>query len=148
MILLDTNVLSELRKASGGRIDPNVLAWAEREDAENFWLSAVTVQEIEFGILAAERRDSDKAVAFRTWLEGEVLTGFRSRILPYDVAVAQACAALHLPQTRPQRDAMIAATALVHHLTVATRNVRDFAGTGVRLIDPWAYRVGTGSGPL
>ena len=147
MTLLDTNVLSELRKAAGGRIDPNVLAWAEVEDAVKFWLSAVTIQEIEFGILSAERRDPAKAVAFRAWLDEEVLTGFGARILPYDVTVARVCAALHMPQTRPQRDAMIAATALVHDLTVATRNVRDFAGTGVRLIDPWAYRVGTGSGP-
>lgn len=147
LILLDTNVLSELRKAAGGTIDRAVLAWAEDQDAHNFWLSAVTIQEVEFGILAAGRNDLEKASVFRAWLEDEVLTGFAARILPFDTSVARACAALHLPQTRPQRDAMIAATALVHGLAIATRNTRDFAGTGVRLVNPWDYRVGTGSGP-
>lgn len=148
MTLLDTNVVSELRKAKGGRIDPNVLAWAQGEDAEKFWLSAITVQEIEFGILSVERRDPISAMIFRAWLEEDILPEFGARILSYDATVARVCAALHVPQTRPQRDAMIAATARVHGLAVATRNTRDFAGTGVRLINPWDYRVGTGSGPL
>ena len=72
---------------------------------------------------------------------------FANHILPIDEAVALACAELHIPARRPELDALIAATALVHNLTLATRNVRDFAGTGVRLVNPWDYRVGTGSAP-
>lgn len=147
MTLLDTNIVSELRKAKGGKADATVLAWAREQMADGFYLSAVTVQEIEFGILSVATTDPAKAATLRGWLEEEILAEFGLRILSYDIAVARACAALHLPRTRPQRDAMIAATALVHNLTLATRNVRDFAGTGVTVINPWDHRVGTGSDP-
>ena len=137
MLLLDTNVVSELRKASAGRADANVLAWSGRHEPDSMYLSAVTVFEIELGILRLERRDEAQAAALRRWLEGQVLPAFEGRIWPFDVAVARRCAALHVPDPKPDRDAIIAATALVHSLTLATRNVADFQGMGLSLVNPW-----------
>lgn len=138
MLLLDTNVVSELRKVSNGRCNANVLAWSARQTEETRFLSAMTVFEIEHGILRLERRDIVQAAALRLWLDESILPAFDGRILPFDTAVARRCAALHIPDPRPDRDAIIAATALVHGLTLATRNVRDFDGTGVRVVNPWA----------
>ena len=138
MLLLDTNVVSELRKESIKRADPNVVAWAARQAPESTFLSAMTVFEIEHGILRMERRDEVQGAALRRWFEGQVLPGFDGRILPFDIAVARRCAALHVPDPKPERDAMIAATALVHGLTLATRNVADFRDMGAKLVDPWA----------
>jgi predicted nucleic acid-binding protein len=138
MILLDTNVVSELRRARSGRADRNVLAWADGVDAASLHLSVVSVLELETGVLQIERRDKAQGAVLRGWLERQVLPAFSGRILPVDVAVARRCAALHVPDSRSERDALIAATALVHGLTVATRNVADFAATGVALTNPWA----------
>jgi len=138
MLLLDTNVISELRKTANVRADPAVAAWAARQDPESTFLSAVTLFEIEHGILRMERRDEAQGAALRRWFEDQVLPGFDGRVLPFDIAVARRCAALHVPDPKPERDAMIAATALVHGLTLATRNVADFRDMGVKLVDPWA----------
>ena len=138
MLLLDTNVISELRKTANNRADPAVAAWAARQDPESTFLSAVTVFEIEQGVLRMERRDRRQGAALRRWFEARVLPGFDGRILPFDTPVARRCAALHVPDPKPERDAMIAATALVHGLTLATRNVADFQAMGARLVDPWA----------
>ena len=135
MFLLDTNVLSELRRA--GRGDARVRDWARGTQAGLFWVSAISVLEIELGILLVERRDPAQGVQLRTWLERQVLPGFEGRILPVDTLVARQCAALHVPDLRSDRDALIAATALVHGLTVVTRNVSDFKPTGVALLNPW-----------
>jgi len=136
MFLLDTNVVSELRRPE--RADPHVRSWAATTPAELYALSVVTVQELERGILLVERRDAYQSAILRRWLEDEVLTRLAARILPIDVAIARRCAALHVPDPRPERDALIAATALTHGLTVVTRNVNDFEPMGVALVNPWA----------
>ena len=137
MFLLDTNVVSELRKAKAGRADKNVVAWAASAAASSMFVSAITVHELEIGVLLAERRDPAQGTILRRWLEAQVLPAFAERILPVDTAVARRGAALHVPDPRPVRDSLIAATALVHGMPVATRNVADFAPTGVEIIDPW-----------
>lgn len=135
MILLDTNIVSALRRPD--RIDPPLARWAATVSYEEAYLSAVTVFEIERGLLLAERRVPAQAAEIRRWLEGEVLPRYAARILPVDAAVARRCAALHVPRTRPAYDALIAATALVHGLTVVTRNTADFAPMGVPVFNPW-----------
>lgn len=139
MFLLDTNVVSELRKVKSGRADKGVVAWASALDAGTLFLSAITIMELEIGILQVERRDASQAALLRAWMETQVVRSFAERILPVDLAVAQRCAALHVPDPRSERDAMIAATALVHGMTVATRNVADFERTNVRLFNPWQF---------
>lgn len=138
MYLLDTNVVSELRKAKAGKADQNVRAWAESVSAASLFLSVVTILELETGILLVERRDPSQGAVLRAWLGGHVLPAFSGRILAVDTAVAQRCAKLHIPDPRSDRDALIAATALVHGMTVVTRNVADFAPTGVEILNPWA----------
>lgn len=135
--LLDTNVLSELRKIRAGKADQNVAAWAGNVDAADLFVSAISIMELELGILSIERRDATQGAALRAWLEQHVLPEFAGRTLPVDTAIAQRCARLHVPDKRGERDALIAATALVHGMTVVTRNVADFQSTGVALLNPW-----------
>jgi hypothetical protein len=137
MFLLDTNVVSELRKARAGKADRNVAAWAAGVPVANTFLSVITIRELEIGTLLVERRDPSQGAILRTWLDEHVLPGFAERILPVDAVVARRSAALHVPDPRPVRDAFIAATALVHRMTVVTRNTADFKPTGAKAIDPW-----------
>lgn len=137
MFVLDTNVVSELRKVRIGKADPNVALWAENVDAANMFLSAITIMELELGVLSIERKDATQGTMLRAWLEQQVLPEFSGRTLPIDTAVAQRCARLHIPGKRGERDALIAATALVHGMTVVTRNVADFQSTGVTTLNPW-----------
>ncbi len=137
MYLLDTNVVSELRKVRAGKADPCVAAWAETVDAGDLYLSVITVHELELGVLLAERRDPSQGAIFRAWLNGHVLTAFADRVLAVDAAVALRSARLHVPDPRPLRDGLIAATALVHGMMVVTRNVADFEPTGVAILNPW-----------
>lgn len=137
MYLLDTNVISELRKAGDGKTDANVIAWLSSVDAATFYLSAVTVMEIELGILRIERRDSAQGARLRAWMNNHVLPEFADRTLSVDTAVALRCAALHVPDPCSERDAFIAATALVHGMTIVTRNIADFKSTSVPLLNPW-----------
>lgn len=137
MYVLDTNVLSELRKVRLGRADGNVTAWAESVDAADLFVSAITIMELELGVLSIERKDAAQGAMMRSWLEQHVLPEFSERTLPIDTAVAQRCARLHVPDRRGERDALIAATALVHGMTVVTRNVADFKPTGVTIANPW-----------
>jgi len=137
MFLLDTNVISELRKAGDGKADANVVAWLSSVDATTFYLSAVTLMEIKLGVLRIERRDSAQGARIRAWMDSHILPEFSERTLPVDTAVALRCAPLHVPDPRSERDAFIAATALVHGMTVVTRNLADFAPTGVPLLNPW-----------
>ena len=137
MFLLDTNVVSELRKVRLGNADKHVARWADSVDAADLFLSAITIQELEIGILLAERRDPAQGAVFRAWLNSHVLPAFSGRVLAVDTAVAQRSARLHVPNPRPVRDGLIAGTALVHGMTVVTRNVADFEPTGVPVLNPW-----------
>ena len=140
MFLHDTNVVSELRKAGGGKADPNVNARLSAQDAATCYVSAITLMELDLGVLLMERRDPVQGARLRAWMEGTVLPEFAERTIPVDRAVALACARLHVPDPRPERDAFIAATALVHGMTLVTRNLADFAPMGVALVNPWDQR--------
>lgn len=137
MFLLDTNVLSEMRRLE--RSSPSVRAWADVTPAEHTFVSAITILEIEQGLASVERRDAGQSRRLRLWLEGHLLPRFEQRILSVDVAVARCCASLHVPDPRAERDALIAATAIVHDLAVVTRNVTDFRIDGLRVVNPWDY---------
>lgn len=137
MFLLDTNVISELRKAGDGRSDANVTAWLGSQDAGALFLSAITAMELDIGVRRIERRDPTQGAMLRAWFAERVLPEFHDRILPVDTSVALRCAGLHVPDPRSERDALIAATGLVHGFTVVTRNTGDFRDTGVRLLNPW-----------
>lgn len=137
MYLLDTNVVSELRKVGAGKGDRSVSRWSRSLDVVELFLSVVTIEEIEVGVLRIERQDPAQGKMFRTWLDEQVLPAFENRILSVDLQVARMCASLHVPDPRPIRDAMIGATALAHGLTLATRNVGDFEPMGVELVNPW-----------
>lgn len=135
MFLLDTNVLSELRRPERGH--PGVVEWANGIPVTQFFISAISLLEIERGTLRIARKDAAQGKVLRVWIDEQILPRFEGRILPVDAAVALRCAQLHVPDPRPERDALIAATALVHGMTVVTRNVEDFSATGVRLLNPW-----------
>ncbi len=137
MFVLDTNVVSELRRPD--KANPQVLAWAVATPLAHFYLSAITVLELELGVLLMERRDAAQGAVLRAWLVDAVLPRFEGRIFTVDTPVALRCAGLHVPDPRAERDALIAATALVHGMAVATRNVADFAPTGVRVFNPWSH---------
>ena len=136
MFILDTNVVSELRKVRLGKADKRVARWADSVAAADLYLSVISVQELEVGILLVERRDAAQGAILRTWLDNYVLPAFAGRILPVDIEVARRSAGLHVPDPKPVRDSLIAATALVHGMTVVTRNVDDFAPSGVLLLNP------------
>jgi len=133
--LLDTNVISEMRRPE--RATPSVVSWVRAQPEGSLLCSAVTILELEIGALQTLRRDKVQGTMLRTWIDGQVLPRFDGRIVPIDKAVALKSAALHVPDPRPDRDAYIAATALIHGLTMVTRNVRDFQPTGVKLLNPW-----------
>jgi predicted nucleic acid-binding protein len=137
MFVLDTNVVSELRKSKAGKADKNVTAWAVSVPLGALFLSAITILELETAILLIERRDPAQGVILRAWLDDHVLPTFAGRVLAVDTAVAQRCARLHVPDPHADRVAIIAATALVHGMTVVTRNVADFESTGVQILNPW-----------
>lgn len=137
MFLLDTNVVSELRKVKAGKADRSVTTWSDSVDAGVLYLSAITIEELEMGVLGIERRDKLQGQFLRRWMDEQVLPTFADRILPIDTAVARRSARLHVPDPRPIRDGFIAATALVHGLTLVTRNAMDFKSMGVTLVDPW-----------
>jgi predicted nucleic acid-binding protein len=136
MYLLDTNVISELRKPTG-KANSQVISWAKRVDSSDLYLSAISIFELEKGILQRERKDIRQGKILRQWFDQQVLPSFLGRILPVDQAVAIVCAKLHIPDPKPERDALIAATALVHNMTVVTRNTKDFQYSSVLLLNPW-----------
>lgn len=136
MFVLDTNVVSELRKARAGRADHNVTAWAQSVPSSALYLSVVTIMELENGIEAVRGRDPHQYSALRSWMDNFVLSAFAGRILDFDLPSAIRCAGLNRPQPRPLRDSMIAATALQHGMRVVTRDVGDFEGM-VPVLNPW-----------
>jgi toxin FitB len=139
MFILDTNVVSELRKARSGKANRGVIDWAESVPAALMFLSAISLQELEHGVLLAERSDPAKGKILRAWLDASVVPAFSERIVPVDSPVAIQAAALHVPDPAPVRDALIGASALVHGMAVVTHNVRDFERfPGLEVIDPWA----------
>ncbi len=135
MFLLDTNVVSELRRPE--RANRHVLAWAGTIPAANFFLSAISILEIELGVLLIEHRDAAQGEILRAWIDDQILPRFEGRVLAVNTAVAQRCARLHVPDPRAERDALIAATAIVYGLTVVTRNIADFEPLGVAVLNPW-----------
>ena len=140
MYVLDTNVISELRRGKPAQ-SVEVCAWAARVQASQQFLSAITIMELEMGILLLERKTPPHGRALRAWFDG-VRVAFAGRVLPFTEGVAMRCARLHVPGRRPERDSMIAATALEHGFAVVTRNVRDFEGTGIALHNPWSAKSG------
>jgi len=136
--VLHTNVISELRKAEFGRAHPHVTAWADSVDADELFLSVMTVMELETGVLLTERKDPKTGRILRGWLE-VVLREFKQRIVPFALETSRYCARLHVPNRRTNLDAFIAATASIHGMTVVTRNTKDFEPTGVKLLNPWVF---------
>lgn len=136
MLVLDTNVICELRKPPS-RVASEVVRWASAQDPNSLYLSMVTLYELEVGARRLERRDEVGGRRLRRWIDDQVVQAFADRLLLIDADVARQAAALQVPDPRPERDMYIAATALVHGMIVVTRNVRDFAPTGVTLLNPW-----------
>lgn len=129
------------KSAGDGKADAKVVAWMSSVDATTCYLSAVTLMEIELGVLRVERRDPAQGARLYAWMNHHILPEFADRTLPIDTAVALRCARRHVPDPRLERDAFIAATALTHGMTVVTRNSGDFAPAGVPLLNPWdTYR--------
>jgi predicted nucleic acid-binding protein len=135
MFLLDTNVVSELRRPR--RTNPNVAKWADSVSPSDLFLSSISILGLETGALLLARRDGGQGGLIRRWIEERVLTAFAERILAVDTTVARRCALLHVPDPKPYRDSLIAATALVHRLIVVTRNQADFEPMGVAVLNPW-----------
>ncbi|MDL2400473.1 type II toxin-antitoxin system VapC family toxin [Rhizobium mayense] len=136
MYLLDTNVISELRKLSNGKTDPIFARWFDTIPLDILYASVITLFEIENGILLLERRDPLQAKILRDWFD-KVKAVLHGRVLSVDEAVAMHCAAAFIPNPRPWRDAFIGSTAAVHRFTLVTRNVRDFQGLYINIINPW-----------
>jgi toxin FitB len=135
-VLLDTNVMSEPRKTKRPHVNARVASWSRTFSASDFCISVMTLMEIESSVLRLERRDPVQGSALRGWFENRVLRGFEGRILDIDARIARKASLLHVPDPKPDRDAFIGATASAHSLTLATRNVRDFAAMGVDLLNP------------
>jgi predicted nucleic acid-binding protein len=135
--LLDTNVVSELRKIVPGKAHPNVKNWFQTIDGSDVYISVITLQELEIGVKLAERKDAAQGAILRVWLETYVRPAFSQNILPVNEDVAIKSASYYIPDPKPTRDALIAATAEVYKLTIVTRNVSDFAYSNAKILNPW-----------
>jgi len=138
LYLLDTNVVSDLRKAGTPAADPNLIEWASDIESGHLYISSITVLELEIGVQRLERRDKRQGKVLRSWLEDRVYPSFEGRVLAFCLDSAAYCAQLHVPNQRSDRDSFIASIAYVHDMTVATRNLKDFSGMGISLVNPWA----------
>jgi len=132
--LLDTNVVSALRVR--GR-NPAVETWAASIPIVDLFITAITISEIERGVVAKERVDTAQGIILRRWFEDHVLPAFTGRVLPFDLASARILANYRVPEHAPLDDALIAAVAEAHHMIVATRNTKHFVALGVRCHNPW-----------
>jgi predicted nucleic acid-binding protein len=135
MYLLDTNIPSEIRR--GSRANAGVVRWIDSVGAEGLHLSVISVLELRYGAARLESDDPRQAHRLHEWIDQDVLPIFATRILPVNLQIVELCARLHLPHRREDGDALIAATALHHDLTIVTRNERHFEGTGTRILNPW-----------
>ena len=137
MLLLDTKVVSELRKIASGKAAPNVVVWNETVDPAETFISSIVLHELEIGVRLVEHNDAAAGKVLRSWLDNTVLAAFSGRILPVDGAAAVQAARWHVPNPKPINDAYIAATAFTRRMTLVTRHVNDFEGMGVALVNPW-----------
>jgi len=137
MYLLDTNIISELKKLDSGKIHPQVQRWAYSINLMQTKISVVSIIEIRTGILSLARKGQAQAASLDNWFTNRLLPAYRTRTLSVDTEVALICAQLHIPAKRPINDAYIAATAIAHNLTPVTRNVRDFQGLPLMLENPF-----------
>ena len=137
MYLLDTNIVSELRKMESGKADVNVVAWFQQVNLTDAYLSVITLFEIKLGILQLKRKDIQQAKLLQSWFEQKFLPNFENRILPLDTKVMMTCAEFHIPDKKPLNDSYIAATAKAHRFKIVTRNVKDFKGCGVEVLNPF-----------
>ncbi|XXQ69159.1 type II toxin-antitoxin system VapC family toxin [Neisseriaceae bacterium B1] len=137
MYLLDTNIISEIRKIGQGKANSGVATWANQTSSSDMYMSCITLLELEKGIFGIECKDVAQGKILRTWLENQVKPAFGQRILPIDTAIALRCVQMHVPQPKSITDSLIAATALQHDLIVVTRNIADFAHMGARLLNPF-----------
>lgn len=139
MFVLDTNVVSELRKVRSGKANAGVASWAEQVPSAVLFISVITIHELEHGVMLTERSDPAQGAILRAWLEHSVTAAFKGRVLAVDERVARRAAALHVPDPAPFRDALIGATALVHGMTVVTRDLKDFQRFDhLDVINPWS----------
>ena len=138
MFVLDTNVVSELRKVRTGKANPGVASWAEHVPSASLFISAITIHELEHGALLMERSDPAQGALLREWLDQSVTGAFENRVIAVDDKVARRAAVLHVPDPAPFRDALIGATALVHDMTVVTRDLKDFQRfDNLDILNPW-----------
>lgn len=139
MYLLDTNIVSEMRKVKNGKANQNVVRWLSLQNSSDFYINSIVMMEIERGILGMERKDPIQGKHLRVWQTAFLNEFLKNPVLPITAKTAQICAKLHIPDFAPENDAWIASSALEHHLILVTRNVQDFAGTGVKLFNPFEY---------
>ena len=131
--LVDTNILSELRK--GERAPAGIRMWFAATTEEELFTSVLVLGEVRRGIESIRRRDLPSALALEQWL-ARLETSFSERVLPVDARVADCWGGLNVPDPIPTVDGLLAATALVHDMVLVTRNTKDVERTGVRLLDP------------
>jgi len=134
--LLDTNVVSELRR--GAKCDARVAAWQAAHSPSVCHLSVISLMEIRLGIELSRRRNAKHGEILQTWYDTKVRSAFSKRTLPVTAEIAEKCAELNAGRTRPFRDSLILATALVHNLVVVTRNTTDFIDAQAQVLNPWA----------
>ena len=143
MYLVDTNVISEMRKIRHRKADPNVTAWVNSVNPNLFYTSIVVMMELQRGVMGKHRTDPEQGKRLQQWFDISVKAIFDKRVLYIDDHIAEACAGLHVPNPKPENDAWIAATAIAHGLTLVTRNVSDFDGIAVDIINPFTYQPST-----
>lgn len=141
MYLLDTNIVSELRKLDSNKINPNMQKWAEQVDFDKTFISVITISEIQMGILRLARSDKQQANKLADWFENQVLPEYQSRSILINKEIVLRYATLHIPNKRPVNDAFIAATALEYDFVLVTRNIKDFQGMGLKLLNPFEFQV-------